>query len=407
MSQAASMQPGAAANELADLDASSRWPVLAFYATAVVWLILGLSLALIASLKLAWPDFLGGAGFTFGRVWPAATYALGYGWASLAGIGTALWITTRLTREPMRKGQLPLLANLLWNFAVLCGTFGILAGYGTSIEWLDAPSSVVPLYVVAFGLIGSWMLDAVRRRREPSLYVSQWYLLTAFLVFPLIFLASAWLLFAAPTKGMPQAAFHAWFQQNVFGLWLLPLGVATILYLLPKLVGRPLAGYSLSVFGFWSFALFYNAIGPVDLPRGPLPIWLALYSAFGVVMLVISALIFLGNTQLTLGEHLGQIKFSPTLRFLAVGTLSLLVILALAAIQTIPIVRRLVAFTQFQTASRDLALLGYFSMVMFAAIYYVVPRVQGWQWSSSAAILGHFWSWTIGVIVATVGLGPQ
>src|SRR5262249_58168177 len=83
--------------ERAYIDASTRVPVLMFYTSAIAWLILGTLLAGFVSWKLHSPDLLGGISFiTWGRVRPAHMNVMVYGWASMAGMGTAVWLIARV-----------------------------------------------------------------------------------------------------------------------------------------------------------------------------------------------------------------------------------------------------------------------------------------------------------------------
>src|SRR5688572_12164634 len=76
----------AEALERALIDASTRGPVLTFFATGIAWLLVSTLLGLIVSIKLHSPGFLGDTSFlTYGRVYPAYTNAFLYGWCSLAG----------------------------------------------------------------------------------------------------------------------------------------------------------------------------------------------------------------------------------------------------------------------------------------------------------------------------------
>src|SRR5688572_7288411 len=77
-------------------DASSRAAVLACYAGALVWLLLGSLFGDLASFKMHWPDMMSDSAWsTFGRVRTAHLNAVNYGWASLAMIGTAIWLLPR------------------------------------------------------------------------------------------------------------------------------------------------------------------------------------------------------------------------------------------------------------------------------------------------------------------------
>src|SRR5256714_13440537 len=85
--------------ERALIDASTRVPVLMFYTSAIVWLLIGTLLAMFVSIKLHAPDMFSGISFlTWGRVRPAHTDIMIYGWASMAGMGTAIWLMARLCR---------------------------------------------------------------------------------------------------------------------------------------------------------------------------------------------------------------------------------------------------------------------------------------------------------------------
>ena len=67
---------------------------------------------------------------------------------------------------------------------------------------------------------------------------------------------------------------HWWFGHNVLGLFYTPLALATVYYFLPKIIGRPIESYNLSLLGFWTLAFFYPQVGGHHLIGGPVPGWL-------------------------------------------------------------------------------------------------------------------------------------
>src|SRR5207237_7048509 len=72
--------------ERALIDASTRVPVLMFYTSAIVWLLIGTLLAGFVSFKMHAPDLLSNvAGLGWGRVRPVHMNIMVYGWASMAG----------------------------------------------------------------------------------------------------------------------------------------------------------------------------------------------------------------------------------------------------------------------------------------------------------------------------------
>ena len=68
------------------IDESVRTPVMFFFTTAQTWLLAATVIGFICSIKLHWPSFLGNWSFlTYGRLWPAYTNILVYGWGSAGG----------------------------------------------------------------------------------------------------------------------------------------------------------------------------------------------------------------------------------------------------------------------------------------------------------------------------------
>src|SRR5882757_494342 len=127
--------------ERALIDASTRVPVLMFYASAVVWLLLGTLLAGFTSFKLHSPDLLSDvAVLTWGRIRPAHLNVMLYGWASMVGMGTAIWLMARLCRTTLRHPLVLVTGGAFWNLGVLLGVVGILAGDSTGYRWLEFPS---------------------------------------------------------------------------------------------------------------------------------------------------------------------------------------------------------------------------------------------------------------------------
>src|SRR5437773_10290400 len=89
--------------ERALIDASTRVPVLMFYTSSMSWLILGTLLAGFVSFKLHTPDMFSEISFlTWGLFWPAHMNVMVYGWASMAGMGTAIWLMAGLGRTGLR-----------------------------------------------------------------------------------------------------------------------------------------------------------------------------------------------------------------------------------------------------------------------------------------------------------------
>ena len=109
-------------------DASSRNAVLALFAVAIGWLLVGSIFGDIASIKLHSPEFLTDyAWLTFGRVRTAHLHAVNYGWATAALIGMSLWLMPRLVHSELRGGRLAIVGAVLFTIGILVGIVAVLA----------------------------------------------------------------------------------------------------------------------------------------------------------------------------------------------------------------------------------------------------------------------------------------
>jgi cytochrome c oxidase cbb3-type subunit I len=390
---------------LGEIDRSCRWPVLMFYLGGIIWLLIGTLLALVASWKMHDPAFLSSWGWlNFGRVRPAHLNAVIYGFANQAAVGTALWLMCRLCRVPLMHGWMIITSGIFWNVGVVVGTVGILIGDSTGIEWLEFPSYATPILFFSYALIGVWAIITFRFRREHHLYVSQWYLLAAFLWFPWLYSAAEILLVIEPVRGTVQSAVNWWFAHNVLGLWFTPIGLATAYYFIPKVIGRPIHSYYLSALGFWSLALFYNWNGMHHLVGGPMPAWLVSVSIVASVMMMIPVVTVAINHHLTMRKHFHMLTQSPTLLFIVFGAMNYTATSVHGALSALRSVSEVTHFTHHTIAHAHHGMYAFFTMTMFGAMYYIIPRLTQREWPSSRLIYLHFWACGGGIMIYVISL---
>src|SRR5947209_963575 len=239
--------------ERAIIDASTRVPVLMFYASAMVWLLIGTLLALFALFKLHAPGWLADYGcLTWGRLRPVQMDIMIYGWASMVGMGTATWLMARLCRTTLRHPLLLVAGTCFWNIGVVVGVIAVLMGYSTGYQWLEFPPYAGVILLAAYALIVSWAVLMFRFRRGEQIYITQWYLLGAFLWFPWMYAAAHAMLFVTPVQGVMQAVVGWWYANNLMFLWLGAIALGTAYYMIPKVIGRPVYSYHLATIGFWT-----------------------------------------------------------------------------------------------------------------------------------------------------------
>lgn len=382
-------------------DRSSRRSVLLCFNSAIVWLLVGSVFGIVASLKMHMPDWLvGQAWLTFGRIRPAHLNAMIYGWASLAMLGVSLWMIPRLVHTTLRWGSLASAGIWLWNVGVVIGVTGLLFGLTDGLEWLEMHRWLAdPWLVIGGGMVGLSLLRTLAARDVDHLYVSVWYIMAAYLWFPIIFMVGNW-----PWRGVESAAANWFYAHNALGLWLTAVCLGAAYYFIPKVLGRPIYSYQLSLLGFWTLAFFYSLNGMHHLIGGPLPTWMITTSVVASVLMLIPVLAVAINHHMTMVGRFRALRYSPTLRFVVLGAISYTAVSLQGMFTALREVNRVTHFTHWTIAHAHVGVYAFVTFVLFGSIYYILPRLVGHEWVSERLIRWHFWSVLIGIALYVIPL---
>ena len=385
-----------------DADKSTSLVVGVCLTLAVVWLVLASVAGLISSIKMHEPDWWVQYGWlTFGRIRPIHLNMVAYGWCSLAGIGVAIWLIPRLLKTELVGAKYALVGGGLWTIGVFAGTVAIAMGYSDGLEWLEYPWQIDILLVVGGALVGVPLWLTLLNRKVKHLYVSVWYIGAGLLWFPILFLIANW---PGLHFGVQQATMNWWFGHNVLGLWFTPIGLAASYYFIPKVIGKPIHSYNLSLLGFWSLAFFYSQVGGHHLIGGPVPSWLITISIVQSMMMVIPVFAVAVNQHMTVLGNFRALAYSPTLRFIVLGAMMYTAASVQGSLEALRAVNTITHFTHYTVAHAHLGLYGFFSMVMFGSIYFIMPRVMNWEWPYPKLISLHFWLVLVGFAIYFIWL---
>lgn len=391
--------------EQRQIDASAKWPVLVFFGSALLWLVLGGLLQLAANVQLHTPDFLSAcAWFTHGRLAPAAQNALVYGWGFNAAFAFSLWLMARLSATTLRHGGWLFVAAKFWNLGVALGIGGILGGYSTSFELLEMPRYVAFLLLVAYALIGAWGVTTFSIRSTEHVYASQWYLFGAAFWFPWLYAVAQIMLFRSPVRGTLQAVVNAWYVHGLHGLWFLPVALAAIYYFVPKILGRPIAHYYLAPLAFWWFVVCTAFACGSRLIGAPVPVWIPTLGTVASISLVLPLLVIALNLHGALAGRWAAAASSLTLRFVLLAIAGFFVSALAWLLLSVRGVAQLLQFTLFAKLGDWVAFYACFSAAMFGAAYFILPRLTGKEWRSSALVRAHFLATLGGILLLGVGL---
>jgi len=392
--------PGCSPASLAAIDASCRKPILLLFGAGVVWLMIGTVLALLASWKLHEPALLTDhAWLTFGRIRPAHTHAVVYGFAFQAAMGVALWLVSRLGRTPLWHPGIATCGALFWNLGMAVGTAALLGGESTGIEWLEFPRYVSPILFASYALMGIAGMPALGSRPQRRWFVSQWYLLAAVFWFPWLYSTANILLLFEPVRGAAQATVNWWYGSNLLALWFTPVGLGALYYFVPKRIGQPVHSHALAVIGFGSLALWGGWGGMQHLVGGPIPAWLVTVSIAAGLMLMTSVAANAVNLHQTMAGHFHRLRQDLALRFMVFGGMSFALAGLCGMLMALRSISEITHFTHLTIAHAHHGLYAFFSMVMFGSIYSIAPRLTGCPWPSPRLISLHFWTAAVGLLL--------
>jgi cytochrome c oxidase cbb3-type subunit 1 len=385
--------------DVSDLDAVARYPLLLLLSFGLLWLLLSGALALVQVVQTLAPGFLAECpALSYGRVHMLQDSVFIYGWVANAGFAVALWILSRLGNSPLRSLNWTVVGTLLWNGVVAIGLVSIIFGLGTSIPLFHFPRFLYPALVVAGGAISVPGVLAWTGRDRAVPFAAQWYAVAALFLFAWVFSAAQVMLLWAPTRGVIQAVVAGWFVQSAWSMWIAPLALAAAYYLVPKITGRILPAYNFAALGFWTLLVVGGWTAARHLVGGPVPAWIPSIAIVSVVVLTFHYMIVALNLRHTFAGG------STALKFVAFGLCAYVLGGFVDAVTAFRDIAQFTQFTWFTQAQSQLALLGAFSMTIFGAIYFLVPRLTNQPWPSTALIRAHLAAAILGTLGVVVGL---
>jgi cytochrome c oxidase cbb3-type subunit I len=386
-----------------------------FTIATMFWGIAAFTVGLYIALELAFPVLNLDLPWTsFGRLRPLHTSAAIFAFGGCALFGTSLYVVQRTCRAPLFGG--PMLAQFVfWGyqaFIVLAAT-GYLLGVTQGREYAEPEwytdlwlTIVWVAYLVAFG-------GTVLNRREPHIYVANWFYLAFILTVAILHLvnnlavpvswtgAKSYSLFA----GVQDALTQWWYGHNAVGFFLTAGFLGMMYYFVPKQVDRPVYSYRLSVVHFWSLIFLYMWAGPHHLHYTALPDWAQTLGMAFSVMLWMPSWGGMINGIMTLSGAWEKLRTDPVLRFMVAGVAFYGMSTFEGPLMAVKEVNALSHYTDWTIGHVHSGALGWVGFITFGAVYYLVPRLWGRRALYSTQLVElHFWVATIGIVLYIVAM---
>jgi cytochrome c oxidase cbb3-type subunit 1 len=384
------------------IDASCRVPLLALFGGAALWLLVGLVLALIASLSFHKPDMFADCScLTYGHAQTAANDAILYGFAIPMALGVILWVFARLSESELLLPIVPIAAANIWHLGVFIGLVAILIGDSTGHAWLEFPRGSSVLLFAAFLLIAISAFATFGARRERTLQPSHWFLLASLFWFPWIYSTANLFLVAWPVRGVTQAVIDWWFTNNLIFVWLGLVGLGAAFYLITKISGRQLQNRNYAVFAFWTFILFAPWCG---MPQGaPVPAWLPATSTIASVLtlipLIALAIVFARTICGVKVECKGGPYCQAKFAFVAFLVSSVMYLML-----GCPHFGAIAGMTWYVPAQVMLQIFGFLAIAVFGAAYESLAGVMAFELPFPKFVRFQHWMFMLGLLLLVVPL---
>ena len=295
---------------------------------AMVWVVAGLFVGDWIAWQLVNPNLTFDAAWSsFGRLRPVHTSGVIFGFGGNALIATSFYVLQRTSRARLPDQLSPWFVLLGYNlFCVLAAT-GYLMGVTQSKEyaepewyadiWLDV------VWITYFVLY----LRTLARRKEPHIYVSNWYYMAFILVVAMLHIVNS---LAIPVSfghaksysafsGVQDAMTQWWYGHNAVAFFLTAGFLGMMYYYLPMRAGRPIFSYRMSIISFWGITFMYMWAGSHHLHYTALPHWVQTLGMTFSVMLLVPSWASAGNALLTLNGAWHKVRDDATLRFMMVA----------------------------------------------------------------------------------------
>jgi cytochrome c oxidase cbb3-type subunit 1 len=382
-------------------------PIKVGIALTMAWAIFGMFVGVWVAAQLAWPALnFDTAWSTFGRLRPAHTTGVIFGFGGNALIATSFHVVQRTSRARLAGHVSPWFVIFGYNLFCIMAVTGYGMGITQSKEYAEpewyADIWLVIVWVTYFVLF----LRTLARRKEPHIYVANWYYLAFIVVVAILHIVNN---LALPVSlagaksytiwpGVQDAMVQWWYGHNAVAFFLTAGFLAMMYYYLPKRANRPIFSYRLSILSFWGITFFYMWAGSHHLHYTALPHWVQTLGMTFSVMLLVPSWASAGNALMTLRGAWHKVRDDATLRFMVVAAIFYGLSTFEGSFMAVRAVNSLSHYTDWTVGHAGA--LGWVALITFGSIYTLVPALwKRERMYSNGLIEVHFWLALTGTLI--------
>jgi cytochrome c oxidase cbb3-type subunit 1 len=375
--------------------------ILWFLGTAIFWLLIGTTFGLYAGIKYVAPDVEHTSWLSFGRLRPAHTNAVFWGWASLAMVGFSYYVVTRVSNVENYNLKQGYLSLILINTAVLTGTISLLAGINNGGgEYREYIWPIMITFGAGVAISAHNLFKPVTKRIVKEIYISNWYIISGFMFIVIVILVGYIPLWQ---DGVGETITQGYYMHQAIGMWFMMINLGLMYYFLPQQLNKPIYSYSLGALAFWTHVLFYTLIGTHHFIFSAIPWRLQTTAIIASVGMLIPVAAGTTNFLLTFNGAWYQLKTSYTLPFYFMAIIFYFTGSFQGTVEAFRYTNLLWHFTDFTVSHSHLTMYGIITFMLWGFSYTLIPRLTGKE--PPKLLVGiHFWLALLGLLMYVIAL---
>ena len=364
---------------------------------ALVTLLISVGFGLLAATELLVPEVAGNSPwFTWGRLRYDHTQGIMLGWLGNAFFAFLYHAVPVLTGRRVTSPKLGQWIFGIWNFAVMApGWILVLAGHSQPLEWAEFPLVIDAFVVLALVLAAVQFLPPFFSRGLEDLYVSSWYIIGGLVFTLLAYPMGNFVPELVP--GARGAAFSGLWIHDAIGLFVTPLALAIIYFVIPAATRKPIFSHFLSMLGFWLLFFLYPLNGTHHYVFSVIPMSAQIGAITASTLLGVDVIIVVTNLLLSL-RGAGWFPRDPALRFVSTGTMFYLIVSIQGSVQAQMSVNQSVHFSDWVVGHSHMAMLGFATFAALGGLVHAWQRIPWARYHAGMINLG-YWLLLAGVVV--------
>jgi cytochrome c oxidase cbb3-type subunit 1 len=382
--------------------------VKGFITWSIIWGTISVLVGILISLQLAWPQLNVAPYLTYGRLRPIHTNAGIFGWGIGSFIGLFFYMTQRLTRTSLWSPALARFTLWLFNIGIASAAVTLAMGINRTKEYAELEWPLAVVVAIIWVLFSINVFMTIFKRKEEQMYISLWYIMAA--------LIGVTVLYVVNNLGMPLHLFKSypifagtndanvqwWYGHNAVAMVLTAPPLAVFYYFLPKITGNPIFSHRMGIIAFWSLIFMYLWTGAHHLLWTPVPDWIQTLAMAFSIMLIAPSWGAVFNGYLTMNGQWEQLKTNYLVKFLICGITFYGLQTLQGPMQSVRTFSAFIHYTDWVPGHVHMGTLGWVSMVLYPAIYYITTTTNETEIYSEKLVDLHFWLVLVGQLMYSI-----